>query len=354
MSKKVAVGMSGGVDSAVAAYLLKQEGYEVVGISLRTWVSDSGEEGRCCEISDARSACAKLDIPFHTFNVTDDFTRMVTKPFVREYLQGRTPNPCIVCNRYVKWDRLLYYAGLLECDFVATGHYAGVVKLPNGRYTVKTAKHAAKDQTYMIYALTQEQLLRTIMPLTDYSKEEVRAIARKCGLDVADKPDSQEICFVPDDDYAGYIENNCDESIPREGDFVDEDGKVLGRHKGIIHYTIGQRKGLGIAFGVPMYVKHIDVCRNEVVLAGDQDLYEKRIVCSDVNFMSIEGICKDESIRCKAKIRYHHAPAAATATYEDGKLILDFDEPVRAAAPGQSAVMYDENGYVIGGGVIRS
>lgn len=350
MGKKVAVGMSGGVDSAVAAYLLKQDGFDVIGISLRTWVSQTGEEGRCCEIDDARAACAKIGIPFHTFNVADDFTRRVTEPFTKEYLKGRTPNPCIVCNRYVKWARLLYYADLLGADYIATGHYAGVVKLPNGRYTVRTAKHAAKDQTYMIYALTQEQLSRTLMPLREYSKDEVRAIAQECGLDVANKPDSQEICFVPDDDYAGYIEKNCD-NLPGEGDFVDSDGKVLGRHKGIIHYTIGQRKGLGIAFGVPMYVKKIDVTGNKVVLAKDEDLYGKTVTCSDVNFMSVEGI--DDSLRCRAKIRYHHTPQEATATYEDGKLILRFDEPVRAAAPGQSAVMYDEEGFVIGGGVIE-
>ncbi len=349
--KRVAVGMSGGVDSAVAAYLLKQDGYDVVGVMLRTWVSDNGEESRCCEIDDARAAADAIGIPFHVINCTDDFREKVTEPFVRSYIGGRTPNPCIVCNRCLKWEKMLYMANVLKADMIATGHYAHIVKLDNGRYTLKKADHADKDQTYMLYALSQEQLERTMMPLGTYSKDEVRKIAKSAGIPVADKPDSQEICFVPDDDYAGFIERSYDGPLPGEGDLTDEDGNVLGRHKGIIHYTVGQRKGLGIAFGHPMYVKRIDSENNRVILAGNEELYSNVVECSDINLMSIPSIGEGEQIRCKAKIRYRHEAQSATACIKNDRLVITFDEPQRAAAPGQSAVMYDA-GVVIGGGVI--
>lgn len=351
-SKRVMVGMSGGVDSAVAAYLLKEAGYEVIGITLRTWVSSDGEEGRCCEIDDAAAACARIGIRFHAFNCTSDFDAKVIKPFIDAYLNGTTPNPCILCNRYIKWEKLLYYADVHKADYIATGHYAHVEKLDNGRYTVRTAAHAKKDQSYMLYKLTQEQLSRTLMPLADLSKDEVRSIAVSAGLLVADKPDSQEICFVPDDDYAGFIMSECEESIPGEGDFTDEEGNVLGRHKGIIHYTIGQRKGLGLAMGHPVFVKSIDAANNRVVICDDESLFVHTVMCRDVNFMSIPGIEPGKKIRCAAKIRYHHTPQDASAYMQGDILVLEFDEPVRAAAAGQSAVMYDTNGCVIGGGII--
>ncbi|MBR6469099.1 MAG: tRNA 2-thiouridine(34) synthase MnmA, partial [Lachnospiraceae bacterium] len=247
----------------------------------------------------------------------------------------------------------LYMAESLKAGYIATGHYASVVKLENGRYTLRRAEHYGKDQTYMLYKLTQEQLSRTLMPLGKLSKDEVRKIAKEASIPVADKPDSQEICFVPDDDYAGYIKDNYSGKLPGEGDFVSEDGKVLGRHKGIINYTIGQRKGLGLPLGYPAYVKKIDTVRNEVVIAEDKDLYSDTIFARDVNFLSIAGIEPGKAVRCRAKIRYRHDPAAATAemTGED-ELKITFDEPVRAAAPGQSAVMYDDEDNVIGGGII--
>ena len=353
MSKKVVVGMSGGVDSAVCAYLLKEEGYDVIGLTLRNWQSSDGEESRCCEIDDARCIADHIGFPFYTFNCISEFEQKVTKPFICEYINGNTPNPCIECNRYVKWERMLYFANIRQADFIATGHYASVIRLDNGRYTVKKALHAAKDQTYMLYKLSQEQLSRTLMPLGKYSKDEVREIAKNAGIIVANKPDSQEICFVPDGDYAGFIERNASDFNSVEGNFVDEEGKILGKHKGIIHYTIGQRKGLGIAFGVPMFVKEIKPATNEVVLSEDKALYTDEIFVNDLNFLSIEDIKPGEEISARVKIRYRHDGENAVLTrFNDDTLKIVFENPVRAATAGQSAVFYDDNECVIGGGKI--
>lgn len=350
---RVIVGLSGGVDSAVAAYLLKEEGYDVTGATLRTWKDEYGAFSRCCEIDDAKQIAANIGIPYHVADCSGDFSLLVTKPFMESYVSGLTPNPCVVCNRVLKWAKMLEVAKKFGADYVATGHYASVVKLDNGRYTVRMAENAAKDQTYMLYNLTQQQLACTLMPLGDMSKDEVRSIAASANIPVADKPDSQEICFVPDDDYAGYINENYNGYIPGEGDFVDEDGNVLGRHNGIIHYTVGQRKGLGLPLGYPIYVKRIDAIRNEVILAKDEALYSNTVMCRDINYMGIERLCKGDAVRCRAKIRYRHAPADTVAELiEDGTVRLTFDEPVRAAAPGQAAVMYDDNGCVMAGGTI--
>ena len=350
---KIIVGMSGGVDSAVAAYLLKEEGYEVAGLTLRSWMSDDGDEGRCCEIDDARRIARKLEIPYYTLNCQSAFREYVTEPFVQAYLQARTPNPCIECNRYVKWERMLYMAKVLQAELVATGHYASVLQLENGRYTIRTAAHAEKDQTYMLYRLTQEQLQATRMPLGGLSKQEVRRIAQDAGIPVAQKPDSQEICFVPDNNYAGYIEQNAAGEIPGPGLFVDESGQVLGRHRGIIHYTVGQRKGLGIALGYPAYVKSIRPDTNEVVLAEDAALYRTGIFCERLNYMGIPELQPGEKVRCRAKIRYHHAAQEAEIEQlapDQARIV--FDRTVRAPAPGQSAVFYDDGGCVLGGGII--
>ncbi len=351
---KVIVGMSGGVDSAVAALLLKEQGYEVVGVTLRTWVGDDGEDSRCCEIDDARRVAWKLDIPYHVFNCVEEFREKVIDPFICEYLSGRTPNPCVGCNRDIKWSRMLHYSELLEADYIATGHYANIVKTDSGRYTVKKALHAEKDQTYMLYKLTQEQLKKTLMPLGNLKKSEVREMAAKAGLPIADKADSQEICFVPDDNYTDFIRKNAKEEIPGEGLFIDEEGKELGRHKGIIHYTVGQRKGLGLAMGVPVFVKEIDAENNRVIIAKDEALYVKRISCDELNFLSIDDLETGSSIRAYVKIRYHHKPQSAVLTrINDKELEIEFDEPVRAATPGQSTVFYDDRDRLIGGGVIR-
>lgn len=350
---RVIVGMSGGVDSAVAAHLLKMEGHDVIGVTLRTWMASDGTEGRCCEIDDARRVAFKLGIPYHTVNCLADFAKNVTEPFVKSYLSGQTPNPCIICNRLVKWERMLYMAKVLKADYVATGHYASVVRLANGRYTVKTAAHAEKDQTYMLCALTQEQLAATLMPLGTLSKQEVRRIAEEAGIPVADKQDSQEICFVPEGDYADYIEEHAESGVPGEGFYVDEAGNVLGKHKGIIHYTIGQRKRLGIALGHPIYVKEIRPETNEVVLADEESLFSTEVLCGDVNYMGIPGLAGGEKLECMAKIRYRHRPQEAVIEKAgEGTVRVTFAKPVRAAAPGQSAVFYDADGWVMGGGVI--
>lgn len=370
--KKVLVGMSGGVDSAVTAYLLKKEGYDVCGVTLRTWVPDDGSEGRCCEIDDARRVSNALGIRFYPLNCVGDFSRKVVDPFVQSYLGGETPNPCIECNRYLKWDKMLYAAKVMEADYIATGHYAHVVHLDNGRYTVKKADYAAKDQTYMLYKLTQEQLAATLMPLGGYTKDEVRKIARQADLPVAHKPDSQEICFVTDGHYADFIEEYAEKKnaevlsgtagqssagrllkVPGPGNFVDETGKVLGRHKGITHYTIGQRKGLGIAMGRPVYVKEIRADSDEVVLSDEPALFSNTVLVRDVNFLSIPGMEPGQELRARAKIRYHHeAEPSVLKMQEDGCVRITFDRPVRAAAPGQSSVFYDEDDCVIGGGII--
>ena len=389
--KRVLVGMSGGVDSAAAAYLLQKEGYEVCGVTLRTWDAGDGSESRCCEIDDAQRVAHRLGIRHYALNCVADFSGKVVDPFVRSYLEGQTPNPCIECNRYVKWEKMLYAAKVMEADYVATGHYAHVVRLANGRYTVKKARHAAKDQTYMLYKLSQEQLAATLMPLGDYTKEEVRRIALEAGLPVAQKPDSQEICFVTDGHYADFIEQYAEKrnreivfdnvnshlnedsgrsagskeigdsagsgagglKVPGPGCFVDEEGNYLGTHKGITHYTIGQRKGLGIALGHPIYVKEIRADSNEVVLSDEPALFSREVLCRNVNFLSIPGMDPGQQIPAKAKIRYHHQAADALLEMQaDGCVRILFDDPVRAAAPGQSAVFYDADDCVIGGGII--
>ena len=351
---KIVVGMSGGVDSAVTAYLLKAAGHDVIGVTLKTWISEDGKLSRCCEIDEAGLVCDGLGIPFYAVNCMMEFKKHVTDPFVDDYVHGRTPNPCVECNRYIKWDQLLKFADSMGAQYVATGHYAYIDKLESGRYAVKQADHAEKDQTYMLYKLTQEQLSRTIMPLGRMSKDEVRNIAEKAGIAVAHKADSQEICFVPDGDYGTYIESQSMTSIPESGNFVDEEGNILGQHKGIIHYTVGQRRGLGLALGYHAYVKKIDVDKNTVVIAANEALFTDEITCSDLNFMSIPDLEAGDELEATVRIRYHHTGEKATVkrTGED-ELTIKFVNPVRAATPGQSVVMYDNNRYVIGGGKIN-
>ena len=356
MRKKVVVGMSGGVDSSVAAYLLKQQGYDVVGVTMQIWQDESHEEienkGGCCGLSavdDARRVAAMLDIPYYVMNFKSEFKRDVIDYFVREYLAGRTPNPCIACNRYVKWESLLTRSIQIGADYIATGHYARICELPNGRYAIRNSVTAKKDQTYALYNLTQEQLKRTLMPIGDYTKEQVRKIAEDIGLMVAGKPDSMEICFVPDNDYASFIEKETGvTSVP--GDFVDVDGNVIGKHKGVIHYTVGQRKGLGIALGKPAFVVAIRPEHNQVVIGEDRDVYTERLYAKNLNFMAVDDI--PEPVHVKAKIRYSHEGAYCTVRKIDSDTIeCIFDQPVRAVTPGQAVVLYDGE-YVLGGGTI--
>jgi len=350
---RVIVGLSGGVDSAVAASLLKAAGHDVVGVTLRTWEAAEGEDSRCCDIDAARAAARKLGIPFYALNCVADFREKVIRPFIRDYLRGLTPNPCVVCNRQIKWERLLYIAAVMRADLVATGHYASVAKLPNGRWAVQKALHAEKDQSYMLYRLTQEQLASTLMPLGRLSKAEVRHMAEEAGLSCASRPDSQEVCFVTEGHYADYIKENADTAPPGEGLFLDESGRVLGRHRGVQYYTVGQRRGLGLALGYPAYVKSICADRNRIVIGKEASLYRDSILCRDVHYMGLPEMRPGERTRCTVKVRCHHREQGAwiEASAPD-RITVAFDEPVRAAAPGQSAVFYSEEGFVLGGGII--
>ena len=351
--KRVIVGLSGGVDSAVTAYLLKLAGCDVIGVTLRTWQSAEGRESRCCEITDARNIADQLEIPYYVVNCLTEFREQITVPFVKAYLSGKTPNPCILCNRNIKWRKLLEFAEMQSADSVATGHYATVLQLPDGRYTVRQAVHHAKDQTYMLCRLTQEQLRRTIMPLGNLTKQEVRQIAEQAGLPVAHKQDSQEICFVTDGHYSDFIEEHAEQDLPPQGEFVNQSGEIVGQHQGIYRYTIGQRKGLGIALGMPAYVQKICADTNQIILSSEPELYQNTVICSDVSFMGIAGLHCGETLRANVKIRYHHPPQSASVTVlPDGNLRIRFEQPVRAPAPGQTAVLYNDNACVIGCGTI--
>lgn len=356
-AKKVVVGMSGGVDSSVAAYLLKEQGYEVIGVTMQIWQDEDEftqeENGGCCGLSavdDARRVAERLEIPYYVMNFKQEFKKNVMAYFAAEYLRGRTPNPCIACNRYVKWEALLNRSLEIGADYIATGHYARVEQLENGRYAIRNSVTAAKDQTYALYNLTQEQLSHTLMPVGAYTKDEIRKIAEEIGLMVAHKKDSQEICFIPDNDYAGFIDRECGKQVPPPGNFVSAAGEILGMHKGITHYTVGQRKGLGIALGYPVFVTEIRPETNEVVLGSNEDVFTTELFADHLNFMSLPDI-KDGTV-LKAKIRYSHEGSLCkvTRTGED-EIHCSFLEPVRAVTPGQAVVLYDGD-YVAGGGII--
>ena len=354
--KKVVVGMSGGVDSSIAAYLLKEQGYDVIGVTMQIWQETENivqeENGGCCGLSavdDARRVASMLGIPYYVMNFREEFQKQVIDYFVAEYLRGRTPNPCIACNRYVKWEALLKRSMDIGADYIATGHYAQIDRLTNGRYAIKHSATKTKDQTYALYNLTQDQLQHTLMPVGAYTKEQIRQIAENIGLPIAHKPDSQDICFIPDGDNATFIDKECNKKVP-EGNFVSLDGKVLGRHKGITHYTVGQRKGLGLSLGHPAFVLEIRPETNEVVIGTNEDSMTCEVRAEKLNFMSIEDI--EDDMRVFAKIRYNHKGAWCTVkrTGEDESLCV-FDEPQRAVTPGQALVMYDGE-YVLGGGTI--
>lgn len=354
MKKKVVVGLSGGVDSSVAIHLLKEQGYDCIGVTMRTWQHkpESEEERSVTELleADARRVADKFDIPHYIVDFQDKFNENVKSYFVNEYSQGRTPNPCTVCNRLVKWNALLSKADELGAGYVATGHYARVVRLDNGRYTLAKTPTAVKEQTYALFRLSQEQLKRTIMPVGEYTKDEIRDIARRLGLPVADKPDSQEICFIPDNDYAGFIKNYSGKEFP-EGNFVDLNGKIIGRHKGIIHYTVGQRKGLNLSLGYPAFVAEIRPDTNEVVIGKNEDVFSDILYADNLNYMGMADI-PPEGIRLTAKIRYAHTGAYCMAAKEKGRLVCRFYEPQRAVTPGQAVVLYEGDRVAFGGTII--
>lgn len=357
MKDRVIIGMSGGVDSSVAAYLLKKQGYEVIGITMKLrsnedFEQDSGRDS-CCSLSsvdDARRVCDKLNIPYYVVNFTEIFEKKVVNYFINEYFEGRTPNPCIACNKYLKFDALLKKAEALEAKYVATGHYARIIYEKNlKRYLIKKSATATKDQTYVLYNLSQNQLERILMPLGDYTKEETRKIAEELDLDVANKPDSQEICFIEDNDYGKFLENKRGDRI-KSGKFVDTKGNVLGTHKGIVHYTIGQRKGLGIALGKPMFVVDIIPEKNLVVLGEEHEVFKNELLAVNGNFLPFDQL--QHPMRVKAKIRYSAKESCAWAIPEsNNRFRLIFDEPQRAITPGQAVVLYQDD-YLIGGGVI--
>ncbi len=359
MRKRVVIGMSGGVDSSVAAYLLKQQGYDVIGVTMQIWQDKSKEaferEGGCCSLSaveDARRVCAKIDIPFYVMNFKQIFEKMVIDYFVDEYLEGRTPNPCIACNKFIKFDALLERSKALEAEYVATGHYARILYDEEcKRYIIKKSAAPLKDQTYVLYNLTQDQLSHILMPLGDYNKEQVREIARELDLRTANKPESQEICFVEDNDYGRFISERRGGDI-KPGYFVDTHGRRLGTHKGIAHYTVGQRKGLGIALGKPMYVVEIIPDKNLVVLGDESEVFSKELTASQMNYITFEKL--EGPISVKAKIRYSAKEAEATVTpIDDDRVKVVFEQPQRAITPGQAVVFYQDDILVGGGTIIK-
>ncbi len=351
---KVLIAMSGGVDSSVAAFLMKEQGCQCIGATMKLFHNEDIGVKRtktCCsleDVEDARSVAFRLGIPYYVFNFSDDFKGQVIDRFIAAYERGATPNPCIDCNRYLKFERLYERARILGCDAIVTGHYARIEQ-ENGRWLLKKSLDESKDQSYVLYSLTQEQLAHTRLPLGAMHKSETRRIAEEQGFYNADKPDSQDICFVPNGDYAGFIARFTGHDCPA-GDFVDEEGHVLGRHKGIVHYTVGQRKGLGIAADAPLYVKQIDAASNRVVLSGNESLFSRELTANDFNWIAYD--VPPRELRASARVRYHQREQAATVTVlGDGRVHLVFDEPQRAITPGQAIVLYDGD-TVLGGGTI--
>ncbi len=347
--QKVAIGMSGGVDSSVAAALLLEQGYEVIGITMLLWSEENGAA------DDAKAVCEKLGIKHYIADFRAEFKKSVMDYFADEYMRGRTPNPCIVCNRFLKFDAMQKFAKQLGADKIATGHYAKIeYDKKSGRYLIKVADAGKKDQTYVLYSLTQSQLEATLMPLGEISdKAETRRIATELGFDIAGKADSMEICFIPDDDYRTFLENHTGKKCP-EGDFVDINGNILGRHSGISNYTVGQRKGLGIAFGKPMFVTKIDAEKNQVVLGEKGTEFSKELFADKLNFIPFEK--PDDKIEVLAKVRYGAKPSKATVFLQGEDLAkVVFDEPQRAVTPGQAVVFYDlDEEILVGGGIIRA
>lgn len=357
MNKRAVVAMSGGVDSSVAAYLVKSQGYDCIGATMKLFHNEDiciPREKSCCsleDVEDARNVANSLGIPYYVFNFTDRFREAVIDRFVNAYEMGSTPNPCIDCNRYLKFEKLFLRAQELNYDYVVTGHYARIEFDENsGRYLLKKALDETKDQSYVLYSMTQEQLAHTLFPLGNLRKTEVRKIAEQNSFANAKKHDSQDICFVQNGTYADFIKQYTKKEYP-PGNFVLKNGTVLGEHKGIINYTVGQRKGLGISCCEPLYVSGINVNDNTIVLGTDGDLYSKALTANNINLISVSAI--EKPTRVKAKIRYRQTEQPATVMQTDDDIItVDFDEPQRAVTKGQAVVLYDGD-TVLGGGTIQ-
>ena len=354
---KALIAMSGGVDSSVAAFLTKEKGIECIGCTMKLYEAGDTDlppeaSKTCCSLDDtedARSVAFRLGMPFYAFNYKEEFRSLVMNKFAESYEMGATPNPCIDCNKYLKFGRLYERAEVLGCDYIVTGHYARIEK-DGDRYVLKRALDDSKDQSYVLYNLTQELLAHILFPLGELTKAEAREMAEKNGFVNAHKPDSQDICFVPDGDYASAIERFTGK-VPQPGDFVDAEGKVLGKHKGIIHYTVGQRKGLGIAFGEPVFVVRTDPQTNTVVLGKNEDLFHSHVKVRGVNWISGEAPAGPVNVHAKLRYRQQAAKAILTPDGTD-RAELVFDQPQRAPAPGQAAVFYDGD-EVLGGGIIE-
>lgn len=351
---KALIALSGGVDSSVAAYLMQQTGYSCIGCTMKLFENRDAAVSpakSCCsleDVEDARRVAFRLGMRFYVFNFTEDFREKIIGRFIEEYQAGRTPNPCIDCNRQMKFGKLWERAQILGYDKIVTGHYARI-HFDGEKYHLLRGLDASKDQSYVLYDMTQEQLAHTAFPLGEMTKEEVRRIAREQGFLNATKPDSQDICFVPEGDYAAVIAAHTGQN-PEPGDFVDEEGRVLGRHKGIIHYTIGQRKGLGLSLPAPLFVLRIDPEKNEVILGPSERLFKKEVLVKDFHWIS--GETPAGPVPGQAKLRYRQKAASVKAIpQEDGSVLLQFDDPQRAPTPGQSAVLYDGD-EVLGGGII--
>lgn len=355
MKKKVLLGMSGGVDSSVAALLLLEQGYDVIGVTMKLRPDNlpQGPTGSCGSLDDtqdARQVADWLGIPHLVWDFSDRFCQKVVDYFVAEYLCGRTPNPCVACNRYLKFDAMLERALEEGCDYIATGHYARIEKSPDGRWLLKRAPNQ-KDQSYVLYHLTQFQLAHTLFPLGGLDKSQARALAQQRGLPVAFKPDSQEICFIPNKDYAGFI-TRYTKNASQPGNFVDQAGRVLGQHRGIIHYTIGQRKGLGCSFGKPMYVVRICPQNNTVVLGEEGSQYASSLTAQRLNWIPFSTL--EQPLQVTAKVRYQATAAAATIyPLSNDQVQVEFEQPQRSVTPGQAVVFYNGD-TVIGGGTIVS